>query len=71
MPDANIDQIEAKRAADKAELALTGALRTATPQQAVNYIEANVINLATAKEALKLVVRMLIVLRDQMQNLRE
>jgi len=65
------EAIEAELAAAKAELALTGVLKTATPQQAVNYIENNVINLATAKEVLKLMARMLIVLRDQMQNLRE
>jgi len=65
------EAIEAELAEAKAELALTGALKTVTPQQAVNYIETNVTSLATAKEVLKLMVRMLIVLRDQMQNLRE
>ena len=69
--DPYIAAIEAKRTADKAELALTGALRATTPQQAVDYIENNVTSLATAKEVLKLMARMLIVLRDQMQNLRE
>jgi len=71
MSDPVIEAIEAKLAAAKAEIALTGALRNATPQQAVNYIENNVTNLATAKEVLKLMARMLIVLRDQMQNLKE
>ena len=69
--DSLIARIEAEREAAKAELALTGALRTATPQQAVNYIENNVTSLATAKEALKLMARMLIVLRDQMQSLKD
>lgn len=71
MSDLVIETIEAKLAEAKAELSLTGALKTATPQQAVNYIETNVTNLATAKEVLKLMARMLIVLRDQMQNLKE
>ena len=71
MLDSHIQQIEAEITEAKAEIALTGALRTATPQQAVNYIENNVTNLATAKEVLKLMVRMLIVLRDQVRNLKE
>ncbi len=71
MSDPNIDQIVAELEAAKAELNLTGALKTATPQQAVNYIENNVTSLATAKDALKLMARMLIVLRDQLKNLKE
>ena len=71
MPKPIIDEIEAALAFAKAELALTGALRTATPQQAVNYIENNVTSLATAKDALKLMARLLIVLRDQIQTLKE
>jgi hypothetical protein len=65
-----IDQTLAEWEAAKAELSLTGALRNATPQQAVNWIDANVTDLASAKTALKLMARMLIVLRDQMKQLR-
>lgn len=65
------DAIEARLAAAKADLALTEALRTATPQQAVDYIENNVTTLATAKAALKLMARMLIVLRNQIPNIQD
>lgn len=65
-----IDAIEQEIADAKSELALTGALRNATPQQAVNYIENNVTDLPSAKAALKLMVRMLIVLRDQVKTLK-
>jgi len=71
MTDPVIEKNEARIAAAKTELALTEALRTATPQQAVNYIENNVTTLATAKAALKLMARMLIVLRDQIPGIQE
>jgi hypothetical protein len=69
--DEVIQQQEAERTEAKAQLALTGALRTATPQQAVNWIDTNVTDLASAKAALKLMVRMLIVLRDQVKGLKD
>jgi hypothetical protein len=65
------ERIETELAEARAQLALTGALRTATPQQAVTWIDTNVTDLASAKAALKLMARMLIVLRDQMKNLRD
>lgn len=71
MGDTVIEQIEAELTEARAQLALTGALRTATPQQAVAWIDANVTDLASAKTALKLMARMLIVLRDQMRQLQD
>lgn len=47
------------------EAVLATQLKSLTPQQAVNYIENNVTNLATAKDALKIMTRILIALRDE------
>lgn len=47
------------------EAALATQLKNLTPQQAVDYIEANVTTLATAKTVLKIMARMLIALRDK------
>jgi hypothetical protein len=69
--DETIQQVEIELVESRVQIALTGALRTATPQQAVDYIENNVTNLATAKEVLKLMARMLIVLRDKVTQLKD
>jgi hypothetical protein len=61
---AELQTIERLRNA-RSEAALTTQLRTLTPQQAVNYIETNVTNLATAKDVLKIMARMLIAMRDK------
>jgi len=49
----------------RGEAALASQLRTLTPQQAVDYIETNVTNLASAKAVLKIMARILIAMRDQ------
>lgn len=55
---------EARKANAKAEAALATQLKTVTPTQAVAYIEQNVTDLPSAKAALKVMVRMIIALRD-------
>lgn len=59
------DPVRARREGAREEARLAEALRTCTPQQAVDYIEANVTNLASAKAALKLMVRVLVAMRDE------
>jgi hypothetical protein len=55
----------ARRRAARDEAALASTLRTVTPQQAVDYIESNVTTLASAKAAMKLMVRVLVAMRDE------
>lgn len=55
----------AREQAAQAEARLATQLRTLTPQQAVDYIETTVTNLATAKQVLKIMARMLIAMRDK------
>lgn len=52
------------KVAAKGEAALAKQLKTVTAQGAVDYIEANVTNLASAKAVMKIMARMLIALRD-------
>lgn len=47
------------------EAFLANELKSITPAQAVTYIENNVTSLATAKIVLKIMVRMLIAMRDE------
>lgn len=54
-----------RRRLAKAEAAKATALKTITPAEAVNYIEANVTNIASAKTVLKLMARMLIAMRGE------
>lgn len=49
----------------RSEAALTEALRTLTPAQAVKYVEDNVTTLASAKAVLKIIVRLLIALTNR------
>lgn len=68
--DVQTARLKIQRIADRerdaeAQAGLATQLKTVTPQQAVNYIEANVTNLATAKEVLKIMARMLIAIRDR------
>lgn len=56
--------VESRRMSAKPEAALAGILKTVTPQQAVDYIEQNVNDLASAKVALKIMARMIVSLRD-------
>lgn len=54
------------------EASLAVELKSLTPQEAVNYIENNVTNLATAKDVLKIMARMMIAMRDELwSNLPE
>lgn len=55
---------KARRDNAQGEAALATQLKSVTPQQAVDYIEANVTNLASAKAVLRIMARMLIALRD-------
>lgn len=48
----------------KGKLALATQLKKVTPQQAVDYVDANVTNLASAKAVIKIMVRMIVALRD-------
>lgn len=57
-------KIENRQINSASEANLASQLRTLTPQQAVDYIETNVTNLASAKTVMKIMVRMLIALRD-------
>jgi hypothetical protein len=59
------DAARARQSAARSEAALATAFRTITPAQAVAYIDNNVTSLATAKDALKLMARILIAMRDQ------
>lgn len=54
-----------RKANAKAEARLAAELRTLTPQQAVNYIDANVTTIASAKVVLKVMARMMIAMRDE------
>lgn len=56
---------KARRANAQAEAKLAAQLRSLTPQQAVDYIETNVTNLASAKTVIKIMARMLIAMRDE------
>ena len=58
-------RIKDRQQAARGEAALATQLRTLTPQQAVDYINNNVTNLASAKEVLKIIARILIAQRDQ------
>jgi nitrogen regulatory protein PII-like uncharacterized protein len=54
-----------RRRLAKDEAAKATALKTITPEQAVEYINKNVTDLASAKKVLKLMARMLIAMRDE------
>jgi hypothetical protein len=69
MIDPNIERIEEELAQDRAQIALANGLKNLTPQQAVDYVEANVTTLAQAKTILKLMVRILIVLLHRDEHL--
>lgn len=62
-PARQVQRLRQANAINEASLAIQ--LKSLTPAQAVQYIETNVINLATAKDVLKIMARMLIALRDQ------
>jgi hypothetical protein len=49
----------------KTEAALAIALKSLTPAQAITYIDTTVTNIASAKTVLKVMVRMLIAMRDE------
>lgn len=49
----------------KQEAGLASRLKSLTPQEAVEYIEVNVTNLASAKAVMKIMARMLIAMRDE------
>lgn len=49
----------------RGEAALATQFKSLTPAQAVTYIENNVTNLATAKDVLKIMARILIAMRDE------
>lgn len=53
-----------RRATSLSEAALAIELKTVTPAEAVAWIDLNVTSLATAKTVLKIMVRMLIALRN-------
>ena len=56
----------------KQEAGLASQLKSLTPQEAVDYIETNVTNLASAKAVMKIMARMLIALQDaQFPELQE
>lgn len=55
---------EARKKSALANAALATQLKSVTGDQAVAWIENNVTSLATAKDALKIMVRLLIALRD-------
>ncbi len=57
------DRVRIANAEDEARLAVQ--LRTLTPQQAVDYIETNVLDLPSAKSVLKIMARMLIAMRNR------
>lgn len=61
-----IQRAGGRRRAAKAEAALAVQFKDLTPQGAVDYIETNVTNLATAKAVLKIMVRILIAFRDEL-----
>lgn len=54
-----------RKSAAKGEAALATALKTISPAQAVEYINTQVTDLASAKAVLKLMARMLIAMRDE------
>lgn len=54
-----------RKAAAKGEAALAEQLKTVTAQGAVDYIETQVTNLASAKAVMKIMARMLIAMRDE------
>jgi len=51
------------------QLEQAAALKNLTPQQAVDWIENNVNDLASAKHAMKFIVRILIVILRRIPNL--
>lgn len=55
----------ARKTAAKNNAKLAMAMKTVTPQGAVDYIDSYVTNLSTAKDVLKLMARMLIAMRDE------
>ena len=57
-------RIKDRQSAAKNEAGLATQLKTVTAQGAVDYIEVNVTNLASAKAVMKIMARMLIALRD-------
>jgi len=65
IPTASELAAETRRVNAQAEAKLATELRSLTPAQAVAYIESNVTTLATAKTVLKIMVRLLIALRDE------
>jgi len=58
-------RIEARKAVAVNEAKLATELRTLTATEAVAYVENNVTTLATAKTVIKIMVRLLIALRDE------
>ena len=60
-----VDPPAARRAAAEAGAMLATELKSVTGEQAVNWIETNVTSLATAKTALKVLVRVVVALRDE------
>lgn len=63
--DSIVNKPAYRRATARSQAALATQLRTLTPQQAVDYIETNVTNLATAKDVLKILARIVIAMRDE------
>jgi len=57
--------IKTRRENARNEASLATQLKALTPQQAVDYIETNVKDLASAKNVLKIMARMLIAMRDE------
>lgn len=62
---AMLSRIETRRNLSVSEAKLATQLAKLTPAQAETYIQNNVVDLASAKAALKIMARMLIALRDK------
>ena len=58
------DSLDTVRETAKVDAGLASQLKSVTPEQAVIYIENNVTDLASAKAVLKIMVRMLIAMRN-------
>lgn len=54
-----------RKSNSKTEARLSTQLKILTPQRAVDYIETNVKDLASAKAVIKIMARMLIAMRDE------
>lgn len=62
---ARLDRIAERINAARVQASLSETFRTLTPNDAANWIETNVKDLASAKAALKIMARILVAMRDQ------